>query len=1356
MASPAIFKGKLTKFLTNGGILIPARPQSTDASVVPTPGELAYDTENENFVVYQDGAWEVVAVFSDLIATNIVNTPYGTITAVNVQTALNELSDEKVQKAGDAMTGNLTFANNTGIESTVDVSTLNIGTTSFAHNVNIGTGSHTSSVNIGTGTGITTINIGGAGDTINIGGELVYVQVSDLQVQDKQIIVNVNGAAGSGDSAGLHVEEGGVITGLNHVANSRQSWELVAPANPGAVWITPSVGAFVTEIEASSTANRTLTLPDTTDTLATQTQIDDLNDRIDDLTTDDVPESITPTNLYFTDTRAKTAAVVNSVAGNQTDQAPSVSSIVSYVNSEINALDTDDIEEGLTNKYFTDERAQDAAWNALDAGTNGAGGAISVQYDDALNKLALVIGNASTTVRGAALFNPFDFDLDAQQRIVIKDGGVNNTQLENSSVTLNGTSVSLGGSSFVGIVNANKSTAGNLEANTRVFVDTSASAFALTLPPGAANAYVELKDAKGTWDTNNLTVLPATGEKINGFAINESIVCDVRDGWLSFAWDVTNSRWNLSTTAAINLNDIEASVTQPGIVSTTNQSFAGVKTFTDGIILTPETTPLTPPSAGLQVYAKADNKLYTLTSAGVEQAVGSGGSIVMVTQASHGFVAADIGRPLYLNGSTYALAQADTETKAEVAGLINRIIDTNTFEVCLGGEVSSIGVNVNNPIAFFDSYTGFTPAELAYLPGPDSTTPSYVASTFDVPTTKSIPSVKIYIKTPATLVAGSGIYVEIYARDSGNEPTGTVLATSNTLLFSSYPVATDILAEFTFSSLTLNGGQYIWVLKAVNTAPSAISMNTRSSFTPPTIGKVFDGSFSLWGTLIGKYYMFQVLEVQSPPLTAGEVYYLSATSAGKLTTSAPSVVGQISKPVGIARTSTALDFFNMRGNSVGGSNVYTQISLANNATTTIQNAAAYDSVELAGWVYINATAKYRFHFKAQVTKKGDATDYLVSFQTSGDTPPAGFNITVTTAGLVQVVMPSVVGFSSALVQFSLNGPAIGASLPLQIESDKINIVDSAPLSYRNRVINGNFDIWQRGTSAAPAPNVVTGGYGAADRWKYVGHESGVTYAAVTMTRVTDAPAGSRYAAKMVSTAAGLDDVCVAQYIEASNCYDLVGQSVTLSFWAKRIGGLNGSSLFVEVLSLATVDTGATGNIYTTTLPPGTTSIQNITLTNAQFSTSWTKYTMTIPSMPAATANGLMIRFVVDGTDLGSGDLFSLAQVQLEVGSKASAFERRLYGMELDMCQRYYELVAVSAAIPSSSSTSNLVAPASFAATKRAIPIISLVTNNYLYASAGVTGSSSYIAKAEGVVAYRACSVGNQQQFSELIAASAEL
>lgn len=45
------------------------------------------------------------------------------------------------------------------------------------------------------------------------------------------------------------------------------------------------------------------------------------------------------TNLYFTDARAKTAAVVNSTAGTETDQAPSVSAVKTYVAAEISAAE---------------------------------------------------------------------------------------------------------------------------------------------------------------------------------------------------------------------------------------------------------------------------------------------------------------------------------------------------------------------------------------------------------------------------------------------------------------------------------------------------------------------------------------------------------------------------------------------------------------------------------------------------------------------------------------------------------------------------------------------------------------------------------------------------------------------------------------------------------------------------------------------------------------------------------------------------------------------------------------------------------------------------------------------------------
>jgi hypothetical protein len=71
------------------------------------------------------------------------------------------------------------------------------------------------------------------------------------------------------------------------------------------------------------------------------------------------------TNLFFTEQRAVDAV---------TDE------INTAVEGAINALDTDDIEEGTTNLYFTNERAQDAVGNAVGTGLsyNDTTGAISV------------------------------------------------------------------------------------------------------------------------------------------------------------------------------------------------------------------------------------------------------------------------------------------------------------------------------------------------------------------------------------------------------------------------------------------------------------------------------------------------------------------------------------------------------------------------------------------------------------------------------------------------------------------------------------------------------------------------------------------------------------------------------------------------------------------------------------------------------------------------------------------------------------------------------------------------------------------------------------------------------------------
>jgi hypothetical protein len=163
---------------------------------------------------------------------------------------------------------------------------------------------------------------------------------------------------------------------------------------------------------------------------------------VNGLDTDDIEEGLS--NLYFTNGRARNAVsggtgitynsadgIIN-VAANTYDAYGAASTAEgnaqSYTDNAINNLTTDDIEEGSSNKYFTDERAQDAVGNAVGNGLsyNDATGAISVDTTvistkayvdqevaalvdsapallDTLNELAAAIGddeNFVTTVTG--------------------------------------------------------------------------------------------------------------------------------------------------------------------------------------------------------------------------------------------------------------------------------------------------------------------------------------------------------------------------------------------------------------------------------------------------------------------------------------------------------------------------------------------------------------------------------------------------------------------------------------------------------------------------------------------------------------------------------------------------------------------------------------------------------------------------------------------------------------------------------------------------------------------------------------------------------------------------------------------
>src|SRR5574343_522912 len=111
--------------------------------------------------------------------------------------------------------------------------------------------------------------------------------------------------------------------------------------------------------------------------------------------------------------------------------------------------------------------------------------------------------------------------------------------------------------------------------------------------------------------------------------------------------------------------------------------------------------------------------------------------------------------------------------------------------------------------------------------------------------------------------------------------------------------------------------------------------------------------------------------------------------------------------------------------------------------------------------------------------------------------------------------------------------------------------DSGTFSFRNKIINGNFDIWQRGTSQTLS------GYGSNDRWYNINNGSTKTNSRQSFTpgqtEVSNEP--KYFFRTVVSSVVGVSNYCNStQFIE--DVRTLAGKTATLSFWAKADSSKN--------------------------------------------------------------------------------------------------------------------------------------------------------------------------------------------------------
>jgi hypothetical protein len=270
--------------------------------------------------------------------------------------------------------------------------------------------------------------------------------------------------------------------------------------------------------------------------------------------------------------------------------------------------------------------------------------------------------------------------------------------------------------------------------------------------------------------------------------------------------------------------------------------------------------------------------------------------------------------------------------------------------------------------------------------------------------------------------------------------------------------------------------------------------------------------------------------------------------------------------------------------------------------------------------------------------------------------------------------------------------------------DSTNQFSGGAFSFKNRIINGDCRIAQRGTGAF----TVSGSY-AVDRF-FTGNTSDASF---SVQQDSSAPVGFINSIKFTTTTADgtlttTQRAFVNQNIEGFNVADLGwgtanAKTVTLSFWVRSsLTGTFGGSLV-----------NATSNRsypFTYTISVADTWEQKSVTIAGDTSGTW------------ATDNGIGVRLFFGlgvgpdrsgtagawvGSDLQSvtgavsviGTLnatWYITGVQLEVGSVATPFERRPYGTELMLCQRYYyRITNTTNAITLAGFTSSTTAAALF-------------------------------------------------------------
>jgi len=321
---------------------------------------------------------------------------------------------------------------------------------------------------------------------------------------------------------------------------------------------------------------------------------------------------------------------------------------------------------------------------------------------------------------------------------------------------------------------------------------------------------------------------------------------------------------------------------------------------------------------------------------------------------------------------------------------------------------------------------------------------------------------------------------------------------------------------------------------------------------------------------------------------------------------------------------------------------------------------------------------------------------------------------------------------------SASSPAIVLASDSTATAQLSSLNGGALAGARNRIINGDMRIDQRNAGASVTGNnsVYT-----VDRWVIAASQNSkltvqqnagsvtppvgfVNYLGITSSSAYTVPVGELF------------NVC--QFIEGFNTADLAwgtanAKSVVLSFWVRSsLTGTFGGAFTNNAQDRSypfsySISSANTWEQKTITVAGDTTGTW---LTNNSSGIKlW--FGLGVGSTNSGTAGAWAAAQYLSATGATSvvgtnGATFYITGVQLEPGSVATPFERRSYGQELALCQRYFQKVgAYARQTGAATNATTLCVPVPTPVTMRATPSFSgSVTQMKSYNAGGVTISSA--------------------------------